>query len=62
MTPLKRALLAVAFAATFGMPAMPAFADHCGDDTLQQPCETCVVVWTDATTFCVPLDPHLIGG
>ncbi len=58
---MKRALVALAVVASASFAAVPASADHCGD-TLQPPCETCVVVWTDATTVCVPVDPHLIGG
>lgn len=56
---MTRVLLGIAAAVAFALPAAPAVADHCGDDTLQQPCETCVSVWTDAHTVCVPVDPHL---
>lgn len=58
---MKRALVALAVAASAVFVAAPASADHCGD-TLQPPCQTCLGVFTDPALDCVPLDPHLIGG
>lgn len=57
---MTRVLLALALAAgvAFTAPATTAYADHCGDDTLQQPCETCITQ-TGEKLVCVPVDPHL---
>lgn len=55
---MKRYALALVLAASVAAPAVPAFADHCGDDTLQPPCQTCVVDSIGREIVCVPVDVH----
>lgn len=52
---MTRYVLALMAAASFAAPAAPALADHCGD-TLQPPCQTCVVDSYGREIVCVPVD------